>query len=149
MFLINYKVGHFTMDNAKHNDTFMQELQKLLNARVITFDAVDQRIMCYVHVVDLSSRRVIKGFGADTNDDKDWSGPPLPNTPSSQTYKQAIECDPIALGRTVVQVIHMSGTRREAFDDVIVNGNAKGWFKTRDPPLPTTVEGWLIRNLHF
>lgn len=54
------------MDNAKHNDTFMQELQKLLDARDIAFDAADRRIMCYAHVVDLASGRVIKGFSADS-----------------------------------------------------------------------------------
>ena len=83
----------------------MEELQKLLDARDITFDAVDRRIMCYGHVVDLTSGRVIRGVSEDTNDDVDWSGPPLPNIPSSQTYKQAIERNPIALGRTVVRVI--------------------------------------------
>jgi hypothetical protein len=136
------------MDNAKHNDTFMEELQKLLDARDIAFDAVDRRIMCFGHVVDLTSGRVIRGVSAGTNDDADWSGPPLPNIPSSQTYEQAIERDPIALGRTVVRVIRASGARREAFDDVIVNGNAKGWFKNGDSPLPTIVkERQLLRSV--
>ena len=54
------------MDNAKHNDTFMEELQKLLDAQDIAFDAVDRRIMCYGHIVDLTSGRVIRGVSADT-----------------------------------------------------------------------------------
>ena len=84
--------------------------------------------MCYGHVIDLASGHVIKGF-TSTGDDEDWSGPALPNTPGNQTYDDAVACDPVALGCTVVQVIRASGTRCDAFDEVITDGNAKGWFK--------------------
>ena len=47
------------MDNASNNTTMMQELEVLLGARDIPFDAADRRIMCFAHVVDLSSGRVV------------------------------------------------------------------------------------------
>jgi hypothetical protein len=34
----------------------------------------------------------------------------------------------------MVQVIRVSGLRQDAFDEVIVNGNEKGWFKQGRPP---------------
>src|ERR1700722_12069307 len=88
--------------------------------------------MCFGHVIDLSSGRVINTFMmtrqlADENED--WSTQPAPNVPSRQTYEEAVACDPIAIGRTVVRVIRASGLCRDAFDDVITNGNVKGWFR--------------------
>lgn len=46
------------------------------------------------------------------------------------TYTNAlIVGDIISHARTVVRVIRGSGMRRDAFDDVIKDGNSKGWFK--------------------
>jgi hypothetical protein len=42
--------------------------------------------------------------------------------------------DPIAHARKVVSAIRGSGMCRDAFEEVIVNGNAKGWFKSGKPP---------------
>ena len=63
--------------------------------------------MCFGHVIDLN-RHVIDAFTkmrqlADKNED--WSALPAPNVPSRQTYEEAVARDPIAIGRTVVQVI--------------------------------------------
>ena len=120
------------MDNASSNDTTMKEIERRLHERDIDFDAADRKVMCFGHVINLSSGRVIDAFTktrqlADENED--WSAPPAPNVPSRQTYEEAVAHDPIAIGRTVVRVIRASGLRRDAFDDVIANGNAKGWFR--------------------
>lgn len=46
----------------------MEALQRKLEERDIAFDAVDRRIMCYAHIINLSSGRVIHAA-----DDKDVS----------------------------------------------------------------------------
>ena len=127
------------MDNASSNDTMMKELERLLLRREIPsgFDAQDRKIMCYSHVVDLSSGRVIDNVSkVNTGDAYDWNAhQPLRKV----TYTDAIARDTIAHARAVVRVIRGSGMRRDAFDDVIKNGNSKGWFKGGQPPMTIQV----------
>lgn len=118
------------------NYTMMQELETMFRERDIDFAAGERQIMCFAHVVNLSSGGVIKGV-TDTvspdgdDDDLDVGHSPArlpPNAPESQSYDDAVARDPIALGRNVVRAIRGSGKRREDFDEVIDNGNAKDWF---------------------
>jgi hypothetical protein len=109
----------------------MEALELKLSYRNISFSASDRRIMCFGHVVDLSSGRVIQQVdpkagkaGDDTDDDCD----------------DAAAANPIALARSVVRVIRASGKRREAFEDLITSGNEKGWFQKGDPPKPTKIK---------
>ena len=93
------------MDNASSNDTTMREIERRLHECDIDFDAADRKVMCFGHVIDLSSGCVIDAFTkmrqlADENED--WSAPPAPKVPSRQTYEEAVARDPIAVGRTVV-----------------------------------------------
>ena len=113
-------MGHFTVDNASNNETMLQELERLLLARDIPFNATDRKIMCYGHIVDLSSGRVIRALSHQTNDEQF-------NSDSKDDSPPALH--PILHARKVVHVIRASGMRRDAFEEVIVNGNAKGWFK--------------------
>jgi hypothetical protein len=124
------------MDNASNNATMLQELARLLEERDIVFDPIDRKVMCYAHVIDLCTGRVIdaltkKRTGDD--DDDDSSGLPLPTTHNEQTYDEAVARDPIALGRAVVRAIRASGTRRDAFDELIETGNKKGYFTAGQP----------------
>lgn len=107
----------------------MQELEVLLEARDIPFDAADRRIMCFAHVVDLSSGRVIRALADRAKAKKKVSN----NTDSdSDSDSEPPPTDPIAHARKVVRVIRGSGMRRDAFEEVILNGNDKGWFKNTD-----------------
>ena len=54
-----------------------------------------------------------------------------------QTYEEALACDPIALCCSTVCAIRASGKRRNHFNEIICDGNAKGWF--RDPKDPEQV----------
>ena len=121
------------MDNVANNGTMLSELSILLEARDIEFDPVDQKVMCYGHVVDLSSGRVIDGV-TSTNADK-WDEPPelVPADDDDDNDDEPNIRDPIALARNVVRVIRASGARRNAFDIVIDNGNARGLFKQGNP----------------
>jgi hypothetical protein len=108
----------------------MKELARLLQDRDIAFDYTDRRIMCFAHVVDLSSGRIVNELSRAKHSD-DWVEPTELTEP---TYDDAISRDIISHARTVVRVIRGSGMRRDAFDELIVNGNAKGWFKEGEPP---------------
>ena len=123
-----FQASHFTLDNAGNNGTAMDEIERRFLVREIEFDAQDRKVMCFPHVVNLSSGRVIEGLTKVLEDDpEDWEPPTLIST--KQSYADAVARDPIALGRAVVRAIRASGSRREAFDDVIKTGNAKNWFK--------------------
>jgi hypothetical protein len=128
---MSLKAGYFTMDNASNNVTMINELERLLRDRDVLFDANDRRIMCYAHVVDLSCGRVIDKLSKGSSYSQEWDE--LPSL-DEMTYPDAIARDTISHARTVVRVIRASGMRRDAFDEVIVNGNSKGWFKEGQPP---------------
>jgi len=113
------EVRHFTLDNASNNGTMMEELKTMLTECDIVFDAEDRKIMCFAHVVDLCSGRVIRAASDGVE----------PKNDSSLSDGDTAASNPIALARAVVRVIRGSGSRRDAFDEVIIRGNAKGWFK--------------------
>lgn len=118
----HFQVGHFTVDNASSNETMMQELAKILNDRDIPFDAADRKIMCFAHVVDLSSGRVIDNL---TND----SEPDNSNLDADNLDEDHVPTlSPVAHARSVVRAIRGSGMRRDTFRDVIKNGNSNKWF---------------------
>lgn len=111
-----FKVGHFTMDNASNNETMMQELQILLAGRDVSFDPVNRRVMCFAHVVNLCSGRVIHGISQDKGD-------------SFSAGDDAVPSNPIDLARAVVRNIRASGPRRDHFKDIIQEGNTRGYFR--------------------
>ena len=92
------------MDNASANTTMMQELGRMFEEDgKVDFDATDRQIMCYAHVINLSSGRVVQAasHAATVNkDDDSWLEPlrPPPYMPDQQSYDDAVACDPIVLG---------------------------------------------------
>ena len=112
----------------------MQELDQLIQSCKIPFDTQDRKIMCYSHVIDLSCGRIVDGLSwvNTCSDTSDWDADELPSL-IEPTYTDAIAHDTISHAHTVVWVIQGSGMRRNAFDDVITNGNSKGWFKAGQP----------------
>ena len=111
------------LDNASNNGTMMEELKMMLTKHDIAFNVEDHRIMCFVHVVDLCSRCVICAVSNGVE----------PRNDSSSSNGNTAVSNPIALAYTVVWVIWGSGLRWDAFDDVIICSNAKGWFKQGKP----------------
>lgn len=104
----------------------MEALEVKFSLRDIPFNASDRRIMCFGHIVDLSSGRVIKEVdpkAANKDDDHD-----------DAVHSNTVPSSPILLARSVVGAIQASGMRRDAFDDIITNGNDKGWFQQGQPP---------------
>jgi hypothetical protein len=88
--------------------------------------------MCIPHVINICCGHIISKFTDEEliDDSEDFDDSILyDETPSShQTYEEAIKHDPIALGCSIVRVIHASGQRQDAFEDLISSGNSKNWF---------------------
>jgi len=86
------------MDNASNNDTMMKVLgAKLAKECDIEFDLVDRRIMCFAHIVNLCSGRVIHGLSNGVDDKDDLS--------SSNDDTVAVASDPISAACAAVQAI--------------------------------------------
>ena len=66
------------MDNASNNQAMMHALEPILKAQEIEFDANNRRIMCFAHVVNLCSGRVIRDVANEVaaEDSEDASSEP-------------------------------------------------------------------------
>jgi hypothetical protein len=110
------KIGHFTLDGASNNDTMLTHLKNLLDERGIPtrFDPIDNRVRCYAHTIDLGCKAVVGNW---------------PDDAEVEGYNHNQIRNPVALALEVVRTIRGSGLRREAFREVIDNGNKNKWFK--------------------
>lgn len=133
------KVGHFTMDNASNNATFMECLATELAQRDISFDAADRQIACFEHVVNLCSGQVTRV--ASVQDDEHGS------SSFDDGIMPSIVSSPVGLARAAVQAIRGSGTRRDAFHEVIEDGNKKEWFKGQDGNAVKLPNRQLLRDV--
>jgi hypothetical protein len=95
------QVGLWTLDNAVNNGTFMDQIEHLFHQHDIGFDHLDRKIMCFLHV--------------------------LPFTANERSYK-VVNSDLIAHCQNIVHVLHSFRQHHNKFDEVIVDGNKKGWF---------------------
>ena len=60
-----------------------------------------------------------------------------PGLPDWKTFEDTVKRDPVALRRHIVQVLRSSGQRRDSFEDIICDSNAKGGFLDDSvPPKP-------------
>jgi hypothetical protein len=103
--------GHWTLDNAANNGTFMIEFGNLLRAHDIDFDPIDHRVMCFPHIVNICCQHLIANF---TNIDLAETATEFvavlpPGLPDRQTFEEAIKRDPVALGRDIVRMLRNSG----------------------------------------
>ena len=85
--------------------------------------------MCFPHVINICCQHVIDKL-TDTAVVDGTQGTHLENP--AQSYEDAVKRDPIARGLNIVRVLRSSGQRREAFQEVIQDGNARGWFRVGD-----------------
>ena len=93
---VSLKVGHFTLDNAGSNGTIMQFLKIMLGDHDIAFDAADHRIMCFAHVIDLSSGQETRNANNTIGGNED---------DFSQSDSETTFSGPIAHGHNVVRLI--------------------------------------------
>lgn len=109
----------------------MEELQIILNKREIAFNHNNNRIRCFPHIINRCVDAVLRNFtNPDLVDDEDWDVEDQDDAPAgNQTIEEALARDPIALGRKVVTAMRASGQRRDRFENLIRDGNTRGWFK--------------------
>ncbi|KIL55152.1 hypothetical protein M378DRAFT_91340 [Amanita muscaria Koide BX008] len=125
--------GHWTLDNAASNDTFMESLEALHNERDIPFDAEDRRIMCFPHIVSIATGHVIKSSTSNSySDDPD---------DYNDTAQLPDGCrDVVVLCRNTVRAIRASGQRIERFENTIEICNEKQWFGADKDGNPITLK---------
>ena len=115
----------------------MKALQTLLKLHDIPFDAEDNRIMCFPHIINICVKHIVDKFtdlelvnlefdeGSVPSTETDW-------TEEDQTFEDAVSHDPIALCRSIMCAIRASGKQCDDFENVIDNGNEQGWFEVDD-----------------
>jgi hypothetical protein len=117
----------------------MWSLEMMLKDRDIAFDAVECQVMCFAHIIDLSSGQVTCSAGNMVDSDGDNS---------SSSDNESAASDPIARGCSIVRVIRGSGMRQDTFDEVVKNGNERGWFKSGRPPVAVKIKSLqLLRDV--
>lgn len=140
---ISYQIGHFTMDNASSNLTFMAHLATELHAiGVDDFDAKKNLIRCFSHIINLSAQAVIKKMEKDDTAEHYSDTETEPATPTDHSDDDQLnflrpvrttrKSGPIHRARKTVGFIRKSGLRRDRLVDIIGDGNAKQlWMELR------------------
>lgn len=136
------------MDNASNNKSCLQELEILLRAREIEFDASDRLVACFPHVIHICVTHVVKSFtGADlTAIARAW-GSTFSDQEERKTYVAAVKSNPIGMCRDAVRAIRASGMRRDEFTDTIKTGNTKNWYKDPTGNVVKVPELELLRDV--
>lgn len=139
------------MDNAGNNATCMEELSKLLEQRDIAFDPLDRRVMCFPHIMNICVQHIADHFTnsivAAQEVSRAWDATIDGLVMDKKTYLAAITRNPVALGRSAIKAIRVSGLRRDQFMEVVKTGNAKQWFKSPSNELVTVPEVELLRDV--
>ena len=99
--------GHWTLDYASNNGTFLHELAILLEARDIDFDAIDRRIMCFAHIINTCCQHVIASLTnvALAKSAKLSVGVLPPSLLDQQTFEDTVKQDLVVLGFNIVHVL--------------------------------------------
>ena len=135
--------GHWTLDNLTTNDKMLEFLEKLFKEReIFSFDAKDNRIMCFPHIINIAVQHVLKKMSlvkAPENDDDFEDLIEKSNTDEGrgfgQSFKAACAQDPITRLRKIVMTIRSSGQRRDALTTWIETGNKSGLFVFNNKPI--------------
>jgi len=68
-------------------------------------------------------------IGEDDGDDDKQDQGNNGTRKGASTYQGACQEDPISLCRKIARAVRSSTQRRDEFDEIITNGNSKGWFQ--------------------
>jgi len=125
--------GHWTLDNLTTNDKMLEHLEKLFEDReIFSFDAKDNRIMCFPHIINIAVQHVLKKMSSvevpDNDDDPQVAAGTNEGRRFGQSFEDACAQDPIARLRRIVMAIRSSGQRRDALMRWIETGNQSGLF---------------------
>ncbi|KAJ7750263.1 hypothetical protein B0H16DRAFT_1843275 [Mycena metata] len=118
------------MDNASNNTTFMQHFSVLLaEAGILDFDAKDNYIRCFAHIINLCAQATIKAMekedSHEIHSETDTETESDDNTPG-QVARLRRRAGPIRRCRKMVAFIRKSGQRRDELLRIINEGNEAG-----------------------
>jgi hypothetical protein len=105
----------------------MRKLEPLFKEREIPFDAKNNRIHCFPHIINIVVQHVIKkisnSVAADADDAFVFEQPRNPEKRDSpKTFDDACASDPLARIRKIIVAIRASGQRRDEFNNWIRMG---------------------------
>lgn len=131
------------MDNATVNDALLRHLQTELAVRGNTdFDAENNFIRCFSHIINLCAQAVIKGMQKDDaapiysdTETEDSTASDNSDAAPTQTIgrRTTRKAGPILRARKTVGFIRKSGQRRDQLIAIIERGNAtKQWSQISD-----------------
>ena len=116
----------------------MRKMEPLFKDREIPFDAKNNRIHCFPHIINIVVQHVLKkistSVAADADDAFIFEKPRNPeqrNCP--ETFEDACASDPLARVRKIIVAIRASGQRRDEFNKWI----RMGMYHVIMPPVRT------------
>ena len=120
----------------------LEYLEKLFEEReIFSFDAKDNRIMCFPHIINIAVQHVLKGMSSVQAPENDNVEDLLDNSNADegrgigQSFEAACAQDPIARLRKIVMAIRASGQRRDALVLWIETENKSGLFVLNGKPV--------------
>jgi hypothetical protein len=105
----------------------MQKLEMLFAEHEIPFDAKQNRINCFPHIINIVAQHVIKkisnSIAADADDAFVFEAQnPDPNRIAPETFEDACASDPLGQIRKIIVAICASGQRHDEFNSWIKMG---------------------------
>jgi hypothetical protein len=105
----------------------MRKLEMLFVECGIFFDAKQNRINCFPHIINIIAQHVIKkvfnSIAADANDAFVFEAQnPDPNRIAPETFEDACASDPLGQICKIIVAIHASGQCRDEFNSWIKMG---------------------------
>ncbi|KAN0118228.1 Ribonuclease H-like domain containing protein, partial [Russula decolorans] len=160
---ITSKIGHFTLDNVENNATAMRELEALLKLHDddIEFDHLNNRICCYLHIINICSSHIIASSTYDNDDNDDDSRLFAQKIPELTLDEEQFDIlddkvrawyiglkrDPIKCAHRIVRIVRSLDQRKQAFKKVINTRNHSGWFRSHDNEVIKLPDLELLRNV--
>jgi len=149
----------------------MKELQQLLAKEGIKFDAQDNRIPCYPHIINICVSHIVSSLtkvadksevqsenSDDSSDENESDDDGYDGEEDSQDeidfdmydmgkWLENLKRNPIQRARTVVRTVRSSGQRKEALSDIIKKGNTNRTFHDADGNEVLLKDLQLIRDV--
>ena len=106
----------------------MRKLVPLFKEHDIPFDAKNNCINCFPHIINIIAQHVIKKVSKSVAPDADdafifeQSRNPDEKRAAPETFEQACASDPLARVRKIIVAIRASGQRRDEFNNWIIMG---------------------------
>ena len=105
----------------------MRELESLFEECELPFDAKENHIPCFPHIINIVAQHIISKFSqsvaTESDDHFELDDPPHPNFQEPpKSFQEACARDPLSRVQKIVVAIRASGQRCDAYFDWIRKG---------------------------